>query len=497
MANGLFGDFHRISNAISSGILRESSQINLSEESSGHLLSQPGTSGRQRIVEETNEVFLQVEFHKTLVEQHLNQFKGEEYAFVKYLNVNDDVIEGEAREQAMWVLRFSPLNSKRKFFDLVPNVETIVVIICSSSIPSFISIIQTRWSIWFDTIEPSSLRCCCDRDKPGAISGAISTNKDSTNARRTTWTSSITRKCELDSDEEPTLNVSLGVCSTCRTSPIRTWSMEHFFSITRRNTSMPNLIPMWNLVNPFEIQWVCEFGREDNVSLVGLLHVHQQRVELRSSDRSGEFQHFTHSTWTLRNFQQRQSKSSDLPDFVTSSLSQDWKARYLHPDYQQSLEPNATIAQPCPDVYWFPMVSQEFTESLINVMETHNEWSGAAHKVCSSLSHISPILLDLPGCASRWWLWKRPHWRHSHDPSELSGTLVIHSARHRSADPTESLHWLLQRCTSIVLLLFRFSSLSLFSHPARFSTSSFVTCPTDRINFGLITTRQLTRWISP
>ena len=27
------------------------------------------------------------------------------------------------------------------------------------------------------------------------------------------------------------------------------------------------------------------------------------------------------------------------------SLSQDWKARYLHPDYHKSLEPNAVIEQ--------------------------------------------------------------------------------------------------------------------------------------------------------
>ena len=33
----------------------------------------------------------------------MNKFKEDEYKFVKYLNVSDDMTEGEVREQAMYV----------------------------------------------------------------------------------------------------------------------------------------------------------------------------------------------------------------------------------------------------------------------------------------------------------------------------------------------------------------------------------------------------------
>ncbi|CAF3218133.1 unnamed protein product [Rotaria sp. Silwood2] len=57
----------------------------------------------------------------------------------------------------------------------------------------------------------------------------------------------------------------------------------------------------------------------------------------------------------------------------------DWKARYLHADYYKALEANTTVEQPCPDVYWFPFVTKEFTEDLVYLMETFNQWSGSSH----------------------------------------------------------------------------------------------------------------------
>ncbi|CAF5152047.1 unnamed protein product, partial [Rotaria sp. Silwood1] len=57
----------------------------------------------------------------------------------------------------------------------------------------------------------------------------------------------------------------------------------------------------------------------------------------------------------------------------------DWKDRYIHPDYYKSLQPNATFQQPCPDVFWFPVVTNEFTQDLIDLMEKFNQWSGSSH----------------------------------------------------------------------------------------------------------------------
>jgi hypothetical protein len=47
--------------------------------------------------------FFEIEYHKNITEQYLKKFKEDEYKFVKYLNVDDDVTEGEARQQAMYV----------------------------------------------------------------------------------------------------------------------------------------------------------------------------------------------------------------------------------------------------------------------------------------------------------------------------------------------------------------------------------------------------------
>ncbi len=44
-----------------------------------------------------------MKYHKNITEQYLKQFQADEYQFVKYLNVNDDITEGEARQQAMYI----------------------------------------------------------------------------------------------------------------------------------------------------------------------------------------------------------------------------------------------------------------------------------------------------------------------------------------------------------------------------------------------------------
>ncbi len=52
----------------------------------------------------------QVEYHKHIIEQHLTKFKQDEYKFVKYLDVDDDMTDGEARQQAMYDFFFSKVN---------------------------------------------------------------------------------------------------------------------------------------------------------------------------------------------------------------------------------------------------------------------------------------------------------------------------------------------------------------------------------------------------
>jgi procollagen-lysine,2-oxoglutarate 5-dioxygenase len=76
---------------------------------------------------------------------------------------------------------------------------------------------------------------------------------------------------------------------------------------------------------------------------------------------------------------------------------QDWEDRFIHEDYPENFNPekkNAQVSdstslqtqstmemlQPCPDVYWFPIVSKRFCQSLINMMENFGKWSDGTNQ---------------------------------------------------------------------------------------------------------------------
>jgi hypothetical protein len=63
----------------------------------------------------------------------------------------------------------------------------------------------------------------------------------------------------------------------------------------------------------------------------------------------------------------------------------DWELRYLHPNYSQSLEENAVIKHPCPDVYWFPIISERFADELVEEMEHYGKWSDGSNMVSLQL----------------------------------------------------------------------------------------------------------------
>lgn len=54
----------------------------------------------------------------------------------------------------------------------------------------------------------------------------------------------------------------------------------------------------------------------------------------------------------------------------------DWSNRYVHQDYINYLESKKEPLQPCPDVFWFPVATDEFCEDLITMMEHFGKWSG-------------------------------------------------------------------------------------------------------------------------
>ncbi|XP_058805579.1 procollagen-lysine,2-oxoglutarate 5-dioxygenase isoform X2 [Phymastichus coffea] len=57
----------------------------------------------------------------------------------------------------------------------------------------------------------------------------------------------------------------------------------------------------------------------------------------------------------------------------------DWEARYIHPEYAASLEPGHRPLQPCPDVYWFPIVTPRFAREFVEIMEAYGQWSDGSN----------------------------------------------------------------------------------------------------------------------
>ncbi|XP_076236667.1 procollagen lysyl hydroxylase [Calliopsis andreniformis] len=67
----------------------------------------------------------------------------------------------------------------------------------------------------------------------------------------------------------------------------------------------------------------------------------------------------------------------DLYQILDNKL--DWEKRYIHENYSENFNPNRTPIQPCPDVYWFPIVSEKFTKELVEIMEAFGKWSDGSN----------------------------------------------------------------------------------------------------------------------
>jgi len=59
-----------------------------------------------------------------------------------------------------------------------------------------------------------------------------------------------------------------------------------------------------------------------------------------------------------------------------------WERKYLNSEFGKVLHetPLQEIAQPCPDVYWLPLMSPFFCRDLIEEMENFGQWSGGKHE---------------------------------------------------------------------------------------------------------------------
>ncbi|XP_060029419.1 multifunctional procollagen lysine hydroxylase and glycosyltransferase LH3 isoform X2 [Erinaceus europaeus] len=58
----------------------------------------------------------------------------------------------------------------------------------------------------------------------------------------------------------------------------------------------------------------------------------------------------------------------------------DWREQYIHENYSRALEGDGLVEQPCPDVYWFPLLSEQMCDELVEEMEHFGQWSGGRHE---------------------------------------------------------------------------------------------------------------------
>ncbi|XP_047205797.1 procollagen-lysine,2-oxoglutarate 5-dioxygenase 2 isoform X2 [Girardinichthys multiradiatus] len=57
----------------------------------------------------------------------------------------------------------------------------------------------------------------------------------------------------------------------------------------------------------------------------------------------------------------------------------DWKEKYIHTNYTRIFTENQ-LEEPCPDVFWFPVLSEKACDEIVEEMEHYGLWSGGKHE---------------------------------------------------------------------------------------------------------------------
>lgn len=70
---------------------------------------------------------------------------------------------------------------------------------------------------------------------------------------------------------------------------------------------------------------------------------------------------------------------NDLYEIFNNQI--EWQEKYIHENYSQVLLDNFQLEQPCPDVYWFPVVTPLYTKHLVEEAENYGKWSDGSSYV--------------------------------------------------------------------------------------------------------------------
>ncbi|VEL11573.1 unnamed protein product [Protopolystoma xenopodis] len=72
---------------------------------------------------------------------------------------------------------------------------------------------------------------------------------------------------------------------------------------------------------------------------------------------------------------------NDLWQVIDNPL--DWEEQYIHPNYSKLVGTGFQLSdfeQPCPDVFWFPFVTEKFCRQIVEEMEYFGQWSSGKNE---------------------------------------------------------------------------------------------------------------------
>ncbi len=55
-----------------------------------------------------------------------------------------------------------------------------------------------------------------------------------------------------------------------------------------------------------------------------------------------------------------------------------WEKKYLHPDFWKAVSSDTKVEEPCPGVFWFPLVSEQFCKDIIEEVNCLDIWSSGS-----------------------------------------------------------------------------------------------------------------------
>ncbi|KAL7977644.1 hypothetical protein Chor_009593, partial [Crotalus horridus] len=91
----------------------------------------------------------------------------------------------------------------------------------------------------------------------------------------------------------------------------------------------------------------------------------------------------------------------------------DWQEKYIHENYSRVLE-GEFFEQPCPDVYWFPVFTDQMCDELVEEVEHFGQWSGGKHEARAIMNFMVRYRPD-----------EQPYLRPHHDSSTFTINVAL------------------------------------------------------------------------